>query len=309
MTGTRESLSSVSPSCNTGNCTWDIYPSLGLCVNTVDVSHMLMNNTCNTTALNKKFESLGNLNPGYPCFNYSLPFHANNLVSSGSATTTQGGTLIPTFSNAKTVLENAMLCDVAEDLLATKTDLSFLTLSTGFYSDFSLTDINLLYQPGIENSIKSALPPPVALQSSLQLCVQSYNTTVTDGKTSTRVVSHELLNVTSLLESQDIARFSVNGTDFGISTTELKLFRNLAASYFTDWCTFILGLQNTTNFEEDAACYSTVGEGFLTSILNATDILSAVNSIVENVAISVTNRYATNRRYIISPPLILSVSA
>lgn len=125
-------LSDVSASCQSGNCTWPLYSSLAICASTADVSASLKS-SCST------------LDPKQ-C-NYSLP-------SGGSLAGKDDFMSISTTDN--TTFTSLAFAD-------TKPMIDFFTFL-----------------------ISNKTSDPILLESALHLCVQSYNTSVTNGKTETR---------------------------------------------------------------------------------------------------------------------------
>lgn len=283
--GVSQNLSTVLPVCNTGNCTWGAYSSLGICTSTIDISSMLLNNSqsCNTAALNENFANIGGSNPGYPCFNYSLPELAYSRVS-------QSGSTVKVFGNA-TIGDGQMM-----PLIFGNVSLPMLTISTGVYYDDSLVDINILYQPGLQ--INSTLPPPIALRSSLQFCIQTYNTTVSSSISTTELVSSQILNTTLLNNppgntSPANRTFLVNDTTFTISYSTFVNFQNLLLASNSDLCTLLVS-PTSTNAQENSEnfyCFTSVGESFFEYLQNATVPILGINALMQNVATSLTNRY------------------
>lgn len=163
--------------CSTGNCTWPEYHSLGVCANVVDMSSMLLRNPCDQNALDGFFQDAGIENPGFPCFNYTLPFTTLNTIEA---------------SNISNIRGNATLSNVMP-LLGTPdfTSMQILTAATGLgSSNFSVTDAYLIYQ-NISQSINSSLIKPVAYGISVGLCVHTYRTSVSNGITSTSKISSQ----------------------------------------------------------------------------------------------------------------------
>lgn len=81
LSNNNASLSDVLTNCNTGNCNWPKYPSIGICTNVLDVSDQLTKNPCNMTLYNESYPAAVNVNGGgtvplppapLPCFNYTL---------------------------------------------------------------------------------------------------------------------------------------------------------------------------------------------------------------------------------------------
>ena len=141
----KATLSDVSASCESGNCTWPAYSSLAICASTVDVTAFLQS-SCSTLDAKQ-------------C-DYSLP---------------SGGSLAG---------KNDFLSLLATD---ENTSSSIAFAQTDPVIDF--------YTFLISNKTSK----PILLESALHLCVQSYNTSVTSGKTETK----ELTSWSSLNSTED----------------------------------------------------------------------------------------------------------
>ena len=163
-------LSDVSASCGTGNCTWPLHSSLAVCASTADVSTSLRS-SCSTSG---------------QC-NYSLPSGA---------------------------------------LLAGKDD--FMSISAADNTAFaSLAFANTI--PVVDFYtflISNKTSEPLLLESALHLCVQSYNTSVVNGKTETKeLASWTSLNITDYYEVEvpdDPARYVMGSDSFNTMNTFLK---------------------------------------------------------------------------------------
>lgn len=262
--------------------TWNTYSSLGICASTVDISSMLINNTCNRAALDANFlTSFGLPNPGFPCFNYSLPASLYNPIP--IFVPFKGATSNPEYE----FTNKASMTNVQEDDISEDVNMPILSISTGFYSNYSLVDINILYQPGIETSINLTLPLPVAIRSSLKLCVQKFNTTVFDSNTTTEQVSSKSFDLSDT-EYTNFTFFE-NGTTFGWDTLTLSYFKGFFIDNIPDWCSFIVF--SADSFSYLTSCHSTAASTIFKKFNTTKDPVSAVNSVMENVAISLTNRF------------------
>lgn len=181
--------------------------------------------------------------------------------------------------------ENATLTNVNKPVAVGSVDMMALSLSTSSYNDYSLLDINVIYQPGLEHSINSTLPPPIALESSLHLCIQTFNTTVINSVTTTTLVSHELLNTTLIKDSTGNATSFFNGSTFGVTKDALQFFQNYLSPKLSDYCSFVVNGTEKWNY-----CYSQAAGAFLQSFKYESDPLTAAKAVTENMAISLTNR-------------------
>lgn len=287
LSGTTQSLSDVAASCNTGNCTWDIYSSIGVCASTTDVSSLLIHNACNEPIFNAQFDAVPGLkNPGYPCYNYSLPALA--YVSVTSNVNPQSG-----LSAQELILENATLSVIHNTTFREYVDITILEVSNNYYGS-SLLGFNILYQPGVADSINSTLPPPIALQSSLDLCIQTYNTSVIDSKTSTQLISCEILNSTVIEAAAGYSTFVVSGTSFGISPDAALGWSGFLSGSLSDSCSLLVGTLNGTNpLNNSTFCGTSSGNAFLRSMENGTDYVASTNALMENLASSLTNVYVS----------------
>ena len=151
------SPSNVSGNCPTGNCTWEIYQSMGVCSNIADVSSTITSHCRDSTT---------QLDPG-GC-NYSVP------------TIDRYPTVLETnLTNADTLWIGAM--NVPFDLVF------FPGLNT-------LVQFYIIYAPDVGtwatyDPTTDHTSDLVALEVNLDLCLHTYNTTMTFGVTTTKLVS------------------------------------------------------------------------------------------------------------------------
>lgn len=168
-------------------------------------------------------------------------------------------------------------------------------------SNSSLTTAYLIYQPDFERSINSSLVSPVAYSLSLNLCVQMMNTTVSNGVTQTFVVSSQILEK-ELFEIEipgtdgdfytgNFTTLSVDGFDFGAAAVGVNGITTAMQTFFSDSCYQLLNesLAEQMGVDEDGLwCLSLAGSSFLGG-LSSSDPLSAIEELMQNLAISMTN--------------------
>lgn len=298
-----QSLSSVTPSsCSTGNCTWNEYSSIGMCVNVTDISAFIVHQTCNTTALDKIFEVNGLQNPGYSCYNYTLPFQGMGLYSISDTMNSES----PTFGNV--FLSSANPEAEVDGFIA----LDAMTI-TSSPSSSSLMSYYMIYQPGLTNSgtfsPNSALPKPVAYQMSLDFCLHTYSTNVSHGLVNTFITSsqnfptHDIQSLTQTgfndqLEA-NLSTITVGNQTFTVDVLGSVDLLSTAHSIFDGTCSQIVTKANVT---EDVYIHLFGGGGIFncevdagTSLIDAltnttdTDPFTATSAFMENIAISLTN--------------------
>lgn len=196
---------------------------------------------------------------------------------------------------------NATLTNVAP-LLPGGAGLSMPVLSVGPVasgSSPSLINSFLIYQPDLLKSKHSPITSPIAYTLDFYLCIQTYNTTVTDGTTYTYVTSSqpfnaEVRNETSgqfSLTGAKHATTSVDDIDFSISQSAFGQLNSILQSSVTDNCYEELNKSAGAGMGLNAQgqwCEFTTGATLLNG-LNSPDPLSAVNQTMQNIAISLTN--------------------
>lgn len=158
--------------------------------------------TCNTTELDALFEAEAGKNPGYPCYNYTLPTigfwqPATNdpfvLTTTSLSNLVQGGVVNGFFG-----IEVMNIAQVA--------------------SNSSLIAYIMMYQPVPRNGpSNSPLPPPVAYSITLDFCLHTYNTPDTDGVPSTVLVSSQIYDLAVEQELTPI------GNDYFLSANETSI--------------------------------------------------------------------------------------
>lgn len=275
-------LSALAPSCSTGNCTWDMYSSLAICASVVDISSTIQKNACNLTDFGEFFEIAGTANPGYPCYNYTLPKQVITPITSASNIDRHQ------VSNATLSNTNPHTPDFMEIMSFTPSSGNISTMATAY----------LIYQPGLPTSINSFLPNPVAYELNLNLCVQTYNTSVTNGIVTTTAVKSEILK-TELTQIPDAHDNTITYTgpsgfygddgenEFGISLGALSTLVVTGEANFNFACAQFIGTTGPDAFQTD--CNQNFGFPFLNALQNSTDPLSTITGIWESMGISMTN--------------------
>lgn len=283
--GNLTSLSSVTPICSTGNCTWGEYSSLAICSSVTDLSSVIINNICNATAFEEYFQLAGITNPGYPCFNYTLPYVAF----------TNGG------PDTLSIAGNASLSNNAGSEGYGIDSLQVMTLSASTSNSSSLFTSLVIYQPGFLTSINSSLPRPVAYELNLDFCIQTYNTTVSNGVVNTTVLSSQILqtNIQEVFTANNDSDIffgnssytSVRGEIFGFSFIAVDQFKSVIQGYLHGSCFQYLPpiLNLPSNELESSFCTTSSGSQVFQMISQSTDILSNFTNLWENLAISITN--------------------
>lgn len=259
----------------------------------VDLSRNISSNACNVTAFEEVFEAAGIENPGYPCFNYTIPSDALNYIYSAAGSS---GSYV-----GDAALSNVVSLD--PDGFPLGVNVFNLVPGSGAFSSTFLTAY-LLYQADIGSSINSTLVSPVAYGLSLGLCVQKYNTTVVDGITTTSVVSSQSLeqgDLDYILTNRTIvpgviSNRSVDGFVFGAVQDAVADMAPPAIAFFQDSCYQISFNASNENFvevnENNEYCLFGLGQDFL-SALQSSDPLSSVEGLMRNFATSMTNTSVT----------------
>lgn len=283
---TKTNLSAVAPFCSTGNCTWPEYSSLGICSNVEDISSTIINNDCNITDFEEIFQVAGITNPGYPCFNYSLP----ELIFADSLESTKNITL----SNG----------DATWGLVDQLGLMQILTLASTLRDTSSLYTASLMYQPDLLTSINSSLSSPVAYSIALDLCIQTYQSTTSNGITNTTISSSQLLPLNSKkilgnnglsinLTGDVVDMMSVGNDTFGITQGGIADLTLSIEGFFSDSCFEIIpdGQIDSLYTQSGASdyCLFTSGEPFLNLLSNSTNKLPALIEKMQNIATSLTN--------------------
>lgn len=281
-------LSSVTPSCSTGNCSWTEYSSLGMCAKVVDLSGDILNNPCNTTALDALFELTHWHNPGYPCYNYTLPYIALNLEDTAGNDILLANISISSAASSPSEFDSD-----------TSTALQVLQISQAA-SNNSLISYYMIYQPGLEASLtNSSFAAPLAYSITLDFCLQTYNTTVSNGLAQTILTSSRIFDVavSNTVLEDDIVYEPVS--NYSSITVEDKIFTvsdvgaaSLAlSSELAFWgpC-YQDGNGDASNKANDVTCTGNVGATIINAMRkNSTDPLSTVSEVADNVATSLTN--------------------
>lgn len=281
-------LSTITPTCSTGNCSWTGYSSLGVCASVSDLSSSIIYNACNLTAFEEIFDVAGFPNPGFPCFNYTLPRQGLTEINHITSQTVGLG-----FQKSNITLTNAF-----SDISLSQLPMKIMSIDPSFDPSSTLRTHYLMYQPGFSSSINSSLPDPVAYGLDLNLCIQTLNTTVSKGKTNTTIVSSQILetpfvqiyhpnNGTSKYLLND-SYVVIEGETFGISRLSLAILIQTTGSIFAS-CYDL-----PTNPYQPFFCDYTAGDSIFQGLLNSTDPGLTITEQWNNIAISMTNAYVPN---------------
>lgn len=217
----------------------------------------------------KIFKIAGFINPGYPCFNYSLPElgSANFLLKSADNITLSNGNPEMSITNGGGWMQS-------------------LTLTSALHSAPSLFTSYVLYQPDLLASINSSLSSPQAYQLNLDLCVQTYNSITWNGITNTTMLSSQILPIDSTV--------SIGNDTFGITKEGLSSLTGCIKSLFVDSCFVTIPGSQADNLliekDKEIYCETDAGMPFISDMSsNSTNHLSAITKSMENVATSLTN--------------------
>lgn len=281
-----QNLSTIKPNCNTGNCTWEQYTSLGICSNVVDLSASILKNSCDTATLDAMFEAENTTNPGYPCFNYTLPLKAGMNGYGPSGADFYYGNM--SLSNMLYMLP-----------LGHFDSMPFMNLGIGI-SNSSLITFYLLYQPALEESfVNSSLSAPLAYEMTLDTCLHTYNTTVSDSITKTALVSSQIFDseVQPQLLNGLISHYSLSNTTSITFDNQRFVVSNEAATYLAialeagliNQCSILINQDTPQKTFKQINCLQPTGLQFINAIKNSTDPMLVVMGVMENVAIALTN--------------------
>lgn len=247
-----------------------------------DVSSTIITNDCkNMTSFDEIFTAAGSINPGYPCFNYTLPkvgFIGGMILSLNGNISLSNGDFNKGFFPGMQVL----------------------SLTPSLVNTPSLLTSHLMFQPDLSASIISSLSSPEAYALTLDLCVQEYESSTSSGKTNTILLSSQIIPVNeteTLLNENTVANFtggnaciSIDNVTFGITASGTPLLVNTMESYLVDLCFEpIIGSEIDPNSSFN--CHFASGGPFSNLLLNSTSAnrLAAITEQLENMAISLTN--------------------
>lgn len=253
----------------------------------MDISSTLKHNVCNLTAFNTLFSETGVPNPGFPCFNYTIPkpgLPEDNSVTATNATVSNSDFDVPGF-------------------------MQIMSMTAAYGNLSTLATSYLLYQPGLSpNSsapdpfayeLNSSLPNPIAYELSLNLCIQTYNTSVSNGRANTtsikdRIVpiSYELIpenlpEATFILEVGNITATEGENT-FGISDDGLDSLVQLWEGLFDFTCSAEIPLAGASLIAAPV-CDDYLGNPIVNALTTSADPFSSVASLWGSMAVSLTN--------------------
>lgn len=177
----------------------------------------------------------------------------------------------------------------------------FTLVTTAGTSAFSLATAYLLYQPDFNISMKSSFASPLAYGINFDLCVQTYNTTVSNGQTNTFVVSSQLLEQ-GLLEFKNpvfvegpgdftifknLTTLPIGGFEIAVTGDGVSILSSSIQAFLVDDC---YQSMNATSPESPRSkfCSTTLENIFLEDI-QSSNPLFAIEGTTQNLAASLTN--------------------
>lgn len=253
-------LSAVVTNCNTGNCTWPPYPSLGICANVVDISDRLSPNPCNPNPSEDEPEPF--LNDS--CFNYTLQsisgysdFQFTNLYSNNLTTSLLSNSFFQNsglfFAESQSLIDNTTI----------------------------LADFIILHQPLPLSLSKGA----VALECKLEFCVQIYETSVRSGNTTTIMTAVRPLLDPNENNSSEYLNFTIQDQPFVLTNSAGSIILQSLSNLFYGDCMTSNGVE--------LSCDNPAAQIFGTAANQNSDLISDIESAVEivlnNTGISMTN--------------------
>lgn len=285
LSTTGTNLSNVSAACDTGNCTWPLYTSLGMCASVVDISEYLIEQPCDTLIYNyfvSSWESQGDVF-ALPCFNYSLQQY-------------EGDGIPFTFLGNQTTLDTTESVSQNTNLYASG---DVLGVPGNRTTNGTALDFYIMHQPLLNSSQNSSLTNAIALECKLAFCAQTYQTSANASNTTTSLIATEYLMPDA--EGLNINAV-VNGFNFSVDAHTAGLFNYFAQPTFNGYCdAYQVGLENGQPtppgwpVNQPFVCTSYAAEAFglaFNATLNQGDtaeVKSVVETIMNNLAISLTN--------------------
>jgi len=187
--------------------------------------------------------------------------------------------------------------------------MQILTLSPAVgLTNSSLATIYLMYQPNIESSINSSLADPIAYRFTFDLCIQTYNTTVSNGLAHTSIISSipfetEIEEIQLSTDEMDFsivgnldANFSVEGHNFGAERPAFASLSAFIVSNTLDSCSKA-SVNLSSNADETFNYWCTMeglfGQSFMDRV-NSSNTLELASGMIHNVATAMTNALRTN---------------
>ena len=262
------SPSDVPGNCPTGNCTWENYRSMGVCSNVVDVSSTITSKCRNTTY------------QYYPAgCNYSVPAIEKNP--------TDIGTTLQTFELGETLWIGA-----SDPVNFTYPDINTLVQ---FYVIY-VPDFTVWETFDYTEDHKDVL---VALQATLNLCLYTYSTNMTNGVTNTAQISKETdldWQIGAANSNDGMSSFYTVNTTLASETFWMSQLNVKSFNEFLSYQTF------TGSASMGPAGSAPDGTGNVTendnvrmiaaSIYNAHTGIQGLSKLLDVLAVSMTNAYA-----------------
>lgn len=173
-------------------------------------------------------------------------------------------------------------------------------VSSAGISNSSINTAYILYQPGFATSINSSLANPIAYALSLDLCVQTLQTTVTGGQVNTTVVSSQILEkgliedenlLSEVIAFNNLSDLAVDGFDFGVTQRGIGLLSATLGNLMSDTCYQLFNNSEADLYglnEDGLWCFFPMGQTILDDMLSS-DPLAALQETMGNIATSLTN--------------------
>ncbi len=287
------SPSDIAGNCPTGNCTWELYQTMGVCSNVIDVS----------SSITHKCQK--NKTPFHqPGCNYSVPAIDKNSTVTGKVFETYQDILWVGASNPSPPMS----------LGSSTPPFTYPEINTlvQFYVIY-VSDRNKWQSFDHTEPHKDEL---VALQATLSLCLYTYNTSVTLFATETTTVSKETgldWQTGEVLEDIEVGSKKVTKVTDTVTTTHHQesfwctklnmrsFFNFLSAEIFTGSVT---SESAAIDISKDNKNAQAVNE----SIHNDNAGIKGLSRLLDNLAISMTNAYALSIRMSYIRSLLTSLS-
>jgi hypothetical protein len=241
----------IQPTCSTGNCTFPVYNTLGLCASIVDVSDLL-NSTCDTRSM--ATTCVVGLNGVFPTTSVQLT--SFNLFMPGSNVTDP---------------QNAAAANVT----------AYPTINNVFANvSLPAAVVYAYYAPSFNSPDKSSPYQFVAYELSLAYCVQTLQTNVSEGIAATGIINTEteFENTTTAMPSM-----RYNDTLFYI-TTQPDIYLMMRSMFNGNWSRLFAGPAN----DQEVTLDSTIGVAAMRFAVAAEGV-PGLRRVWQNVATSMTN--------------------
>ena len=253
--------SEVSPSCSTGNCTFAPYDTLGVCANMEDISSTIVHN-CHAErigAFKRCFYSVEDLQ-------MSPPWREDNYTA-----------IIPDIS-----------------LWLGASDVN--TSSNGPYPDpKSLGTFYVIYLPDtsayFNDTGKSYLEELVALKGSMDLCIISHETEVTNGVTKTTEQSRVTDLTWQIVEKMDSENNPISAISSTKSGEEFWMTQDAGRAFkaYLQVETFH-GTSPMVRKGESESGFTTAATNMASLLVNQQNGKDGLLKFLDNMALSMTNR-------------------